>query len=73
MNVEADLSRCVASGQCALTAPTVFDQSDEDGSVVVLDHAPAPSVQGQARQAAAMCPGAAISVRSTPENVSSTP
>ncbi|MFF0741713.1 ferredoxin [Streptomyces sp. NPDC004111] len=63
MKVEVEQSRCVASGQCAMTAPAVFDQSDDDGTVVVLDAAPAPPEQGRARQAAAMCPGSAILLR----------
>ncbi|RDG38001.1 ferredoxin [Streptomyces corynorhini] len=66
MRVEADRARCVASGQCVMTAPEVFDQSEEDGKVVVLDATPAPPVRGRARQAAAMCPGAAISVPQEP-------
>ncbi|MET7290369.1 ferredoxin [Streptomyces sp. NPDC005573] len=62
MQVEVDQSRCVASGQCAMTAPAVFDQ-DDDGKVLVLAPAPPPSAQGPARQAAAMCPGMAITTR----------
>lgn len=66
MQVEVDKDKCVASGQCAVTAPAVFDQDDDEGKVVVLDAAPAPSVHARARQAAAMCPGMAISLRDEP-------
>jgi ferredoxin len=63
MQVEVDRGKCVASGQCAVTAPTVFDQDDDEGKVVVLDAAPAPSAHDRARRAAGMCPGMAISLR----------
>ena len=33
MRVEVDTPKCVASGQCVLIAPDVFDQRDEDGRV----------------------------------------
>lgn len=67
MQVEVDQDKCVASGQCALTAPEVFDQDDDEGKVVVLDAAPAPAAHGRARRAAAMCPGVAISLRDDPQ------
>ncbi|MFD4975831.1 ferredoxin [Streptomyces sp. NPDC058424] len=51
----------VASGQCALSAPAVFDQSD-DGKVIVLDAAAALAEHSRARQAAALCPADAIRV-----------
>jgi ferredoxin len=62
MQVKADPAKCVGSGQCVMTAPEVFDQSDEDGTVVVLDTTPPPSAHGRAKQAAAMCPGTAITL-----------
>jgi ferredoxin len=66
LRVEVERAKCVASGQCAMTAPAVFDQSDEDGKAVVLDPAPAPPEHGRARQAAARCPGSAIFLRDIP-------
>lgn len=59
--VEVDTSRCVSSGQCAVTAPLVFDQ-DEAGQVVVLAAEPGARAAELARQAAAMCPASAIRV-----------
>lgn len=35
MRVIADANKCVASGQCVMLAPAVFDQDDE-GNVVLL-------------------------------------
>ncbi|TQM11730.1 ferredoxin [Pseudonocardia kunmingensis] len=63
MEIEVDQDTCVGSGQCVLTAPDVFDQRDDDAIVELLDPAPpAPSRQA-ARNAAAGCPAAAITVR----------
>jgi len=36
MRIEADPEVCMSSGTCALSAPDLFDQSDEDGTVVLL-------------------------------------
>ncbi|MFG2910827.1 ferredoxin [Kitasatospora sp. NPDC048286] len=57
--VTADASRCVSSGQCAVTAPSVFDQ-DEAGQVVVLAAEPVGPAAEQAREAAARCPVTAL-------------
>ncbi|WP_407639420.1 ferredoxin [Kitasatospora azatica] len=57
-----DQDRCCSSGQCVLTAPTVFDQSEEDGLVVLLQDRPDASLAPQLRTAAALCPGGAISL-----------
>jgi ferredoxin len=62
MKVLVDQEKCVASGQCVVAAPEVFDQRDEDGVVVLLDADP-PAGQGpDVRQAAAVCPALAITV-----------
>ncbi|MFF3371972.1 ferredoxin [Streptomyces sp. NPDC002680] len=63
MKVEVDVPKCVASGQCVLIAPDVFDQRDEDGMVVLLDETPAPELHGAVRESATVCPAAAIHVR----------
>ncbi|MEU1162325.1 ferredoxin [Streptomyces sp. NPDC005921] len=62
MKVTVDQDRCVAAGQCAATAPDVFDQRDEDGVVVLLTDAPAADRVDDVRQAAAVCPALAIHV-----------
>jgi ferredoxin len=52
MRIVADLDRCVGAGQCVLTDPTTFDQSAEDGTVVVLhDHPTDPETSARARDA----------------------
>jgi ferredoxin len=49
--IEADTGRCVGAGMCALVAPGLFDQTDEDGSVVVLHSV----VSGEAAELAVEC------------------
>lgn len=62
LRVAADADRCVGAGQCVLSAPRVFDQSDE-GTVVVLDTSPSGADAAAAGTAAGLCPARAISVR----------
>ena len=62
MKVEVDVPKCVASGQCVLVAPEVFDQHEEDGIVVLLDDAPPPEHHGAVLESALVCPAAAIRV-----------
>ncbi|MFF5979507.1 ferredoxin [Streptomyces olindensis] len=62
MKVEVDVPKCVASGQCVMIAPEVFDQRDEDGIVVLLDETPGPASHGAVRESAMVCPAAAIHV-----------
>ncbi|POX37471.1 ferredoxin-1 [Streptomyces sp. Ru73] len=59
MRVEVDQPKCVASGQCVLVAPEVFDQ-DDDGIVELLAERPGPEHHENVRESAALCPAAAI-------------
>ena len=61
MKVTVDVMKCIASGACRLTAPTIFGQ-DEDGMVQVLDASPPPELHGLARKAAEGCPAAVITI-----------
>ena len=54
--------RCQGAGLCALTAPELFDQDDEDGRIVVLDDSPAPEQQDAARRASTLCPNSVIQI-----------
>nr|WP_171904240.1 ferredoxin [Streptomyces abyssalis] len=56
--------RCAGAGMCALTAPEVFDQDDEEGLVVLLQSAPGPGRRAAARMAAGLCPAGAIILNS---------
>lgn len=60
MKVDVDQEVCVGAGQCVLISPEVFDQSDDEGLVELLDPSPAPELHGRVRQAALACPAAAI-------------
>jgi ferredoxin len=47
-----------------MLAPEVFDQDEDDGLVIVVDAEPVePARQAKAREAAAVCPAAAILVQ----------
>ncbi|GAA2770953.1 ferredoxin [Streptomyces rameus] len=60
MHVELDAPKCVASGQCVMAAPDVFDQRDEDGIALLLTDRPDEELFDDVREAAAICPAAAI-------------
>jgi ferredoxin len=60
VQVTADTSVCVASGQCALLAPRTFSQRDEDGIVLVLDAEPPPADHDAVRHAVLTCPSGAL-------------
>jgi ferredoxin len=62
MKVTIDTDRCIAAGQCVLSAPEVFDQREEDGLVVLLNPSPSADVAVDVKQAATLCPALAITV-----------
>lgn len=62
MKITVDEDKCCGAGQCALIAPEVFDQRDEDGVVVLLDARPPAEQHALAEEAASVCPAAAIEV-----------
>lgn len=61
MRVVVDKERCVAAGQCVLSAPEVFDQSEDDGLVILLDESP-EGLDDAVRMAAQLCPSQAIAI-----------
>jgi len=62
MKVTVDQHKCVASGQCVMSAEQVFDQRDEDGIVVLLDEHPPAEQADDVRHAAAVCPALAVTI-----------
>ncbi|MGW0891112.1 ferredoxin [Saccharopolyspora sp. NPDC002578] len=62
MQITIEEEKCCGAGQCVLAAPGVFDQRDEDGVVVLLDTDPGDEQLDNVRNAANLCPAAAIEV-----------
>ncbi|MGI5488998.1 ferredoxin [Microtetraspora malaysiensis] len=60
MKVTVDEDKCCGAGQCVLLAPEVFDQRDDDGIVTLLAPEPGADRHAAVREAAAVCPAAAI-------------
>ncbi|WP_394617178.1 ferredoxin [Lentzea sp. JNUCC 0626] len=63
VKISVDRSRCCGSGMCALTDPVLFDQSEEDGTVVLLVEHPDAEHESTAKEAAGLCPASAITIR----------
>ena len=61
MRVVVDSELCIASGQCVVVAPDIFDQ-DDDGTAVVIDPNPAEGRRADVEDAAGRCPARAIVV-----------
>ncbi|SEL29388.1 Ferredoxin [Streptacidiphilus jiangxiensis] len=62
MRVSVDPGRCCSSGQCVTAVPEVFDQSEDDGVVLLIQPEPPADLRSAVRTAAAICPGRAITV-----------
>jgi ferredoxin len=60
MKVAVDTSMCIGSGMCAMTAPAVFDQDEEEAVVVLLDESPPESQREAVLLAVQRCPSAVI-------------
>ena len=65
MRIVVDVISCRGAGQCTLTAPEVFDQDEEDGTVVVLDTQPPPELHHVVRIASQLCPNSVIRLDET--------
>ena len=61
VRVTADRDVCIGAGMCVLTAPAVFDQTD-DGLVEVLLDTLAAVDAVAVRDAVKLCPSGALSV-----------
>ncbi|WP_226346665.1 ferredoxin [Agilicoccus flavus] len=63
MRIEIHEDTCIGAGQCVMSAPEVFDQREDDGVAVLRAGDPGSEQEAAVRDAAAMCPSGAISVR----------
>lgn len=60
--LSADTDRCIGSGQCVMTDSTVFDQDEDEGTVVLLsEHVEGEQLE-RARRATVLCPSGALSL-----------
>jgi ferredoxin len=62
MKVGVDTEKCCGAGTCVMLAPDVFDQGEDDGIVILLDARPGEDLHATVREAANVCPAAAITV-----------
>ncbi|HEY8717060.1 ferredoxin [Pengzhenrongella sp.] len=60
MQIAVDQEKCCSAGTCVMLAPDVFDQRDDDGIVLLLDAKPPAELHAAVREAADLCPAAAI-------------
>jgi ferredoxin len=60
VRIEADTGVCIGAGMCVLTAPDLFDQSEEDGTVIVRRAEPTEDEVAAAREAVQLCPSGAL-------------
>ncbi|MGK5642080.1 ferredoxin, partial [Streptomyces sp. URMC 126] len=73
LTVAVDPDACCAMGRCAATAPEVFAQDADTGTVVLLDATPPPALHETARLCADLCPCAAITVTESAAGTESGP
>ncbi|MEU6982553.1 ferredoxin [Streptomyces sp. NPDC046324] len=62
MDVHVDRDRCLGAGMCALTAPQIFDQDEDEGLVTLLNARPPREHHAAVRVAAGVCPASVITV-----------
>ncbi|MCS0639627.1 ferredoxin [Streptomyces sp. LP05-1] len=63
MQVRVEKDRCCGSGQCVMAAPGVFDQSEDDGLVLLRPGGAEQAARADLELAAGLCPAGAITVR----------
>ena len=62
MKITINRDACIGAGRCLGAAPAVFDQSNDDGLVVLLNPSPGAEEQERVRAAADACPARALTV-----------
>ncbi|MGV9823227.1 ferredoxin [Nocardia xishanensis] len=70
MRIEADREVCIGSGQCARLLPRHFEQSEDSGTVVVVDAEVNPAdavLHARLAEVRDSCPVAAIEFEATGE------
>jgi ferredoxin len=62
VRIAVDRERCVGAGQCVLSAPELFDQSEVDGRVLLRASRQVVDASPDALVAADLCPSGALSL-----------
>jgi ferredoxin len=62
MRVIVDKARCIAAGHCVVKSPSVFDQEEDTGLVILLNENPPESLVESVKLAARLCPASAITI-----------
>lgn len=62
MRITADTEVCVGAGMCALTLPDVFEQDEDEGTVVLRVHQPPPAWEASVRHVVGLCPSGALAL-----------
>ncbi|MBM7169907.1 ferredoxin [Streptomyces sp. G44] len=62
MEIRVDRDRCAGSSLCVSHLPDVFDQSDDDGKVLLRTPLPAADAEQAVRGVAGRCPAGAITL-----------
>lgn len=62
MRITVDRERCIGAGQCVLTDPEIFDQSEEDGRVLLHTAHPPQEAAAAVRRAIQFCPSNALAL-----------
>jgi ferredoxin len=62
MKVTINKDKCIGAGQCVMTVPEVFDQDEEEGTVVLLQETPPQAVAEDVRKAVSFCPAGVIAI-----------
>jgi ferredoxin len=62
MKVMIDRDKCIGAGQCVMTAPGVFDQDEDEGTVVLLQETPPDTSREEVRKAVNFCPARVIEI-----------
>ena len=60
MHVRVDTGLCIGTGNCVLASSAVFDQDEDDGTVVLLHECIGPEREREVRLAVERCPVQAI-------------
>lgn len=68
IRIHIDEERCVGAGHCVRAAPSVFEQRDDDGIVVLLVDEATDAMRAKLEKAVELCPSQAIHIEIIPDS-----